>query len=59
MVRNIKPTQSKEETQAPIYQAGASRESTEMIYLQESRSINEGLNTTASGGAYPLSQKSS
>jgi hypothetical protein len=59
MVRNIKPTQSKEETQVQTYQAGASRESSDQIYLPESRSTNEGLNTAAFGGAYPLTQISS
>jgi hypothetical protein len=59
MVRNIKPTQSKEETQAQTYQAETNRESTDQVYLPESRSTNQGLNTAAFGGAYPLTQKSS
>jgi|LauGreDrversion4_2_1035121.scaffolds.fasta_scaffold258597_2 hypothetical protein len=58
MVRNIKPTESKEETNLPKYQVETSRESPAISY-QESRSYEEGSNNAAFGGAYPLDQASS
>jgi hypothetical protein len=54
MVRNIKPTDSKEETQMQSYnkQAETCRESP-VICQQESRLGKEQSYTTGFGGAYP------
>jgi hypothetical protein len=54
MVRNIKPTESKEETQMHSYnkQAETCRESP-VICQQESRQGKEQSYTTGFGGAYP------
>jgi hypothetical protein len=59
MVRNIKPTQSKEETQnETIYQVESSRDSP-VVCQKEQRQPYEGPNPAAYGGANPLNGQES